>query len=129
MGPLLPTRMDPTVLTAAHFSRSLAGPFLIVVVSLGVVRVAPGGAWRRQELVQSRRGRGLLVSHVIPLVIVRGSHSRGSSCWLLLAWLPPSRRRLVVARGIHGPVSLALVRSPVLEGAVAVVMVGVAVFV
>lgn len=129
VAPLLPTRMDPTVLTTAHVSCCLAGPFLVVIVSLGVVRVAPGRAGRCQKLIQSWRRRRLLVSHIKPLIIVRGSHSRGSSCWLLLAWLPPSRRRLVVTRGIHGPVTLALVRSPVRVGAVVVVMVGVAVFV
>lgn len=51
VDPLLPTRMDPTILTATHISWSLIGPFLIVIVSLGVIRVAPGRAWGCQKLI------------------------------------------------------------------------------
>lgn len=53
VGPLLlPTRMDPTILTAAaHVSWSLIGPFLIVIVSLGVIRIAPCRAGGCQKLI------------------------------------------------------------------------------
>lgn len=44
VDPLLPTRMDPTILTAAHISWSLIGPVLIVIVSLWVICIAPSRA-------------------------------------------------------------------------------------
>lgn len=80
MGPLLPTRMAPTVLpaAAAHICRSLS-TVLTAVVARRVTRVTPGTARRGEELVESRGGRWLRVPHVTPLIAVRCSR-----CWLLL---------------------------------------------
>ena len=45
MGPLLPTRMAPTILAAtANLCWSLVSTFLVVVVALGVIGVSPGRA-------------------------------------------------------------------------------------
>lgn len=41
VGPLLPTRMAPTILTAGHICCSLASPFLVTIVSLWVILVGP----------------------------------------------------------------------------------------
>lgn len=132
MASLLPGRVAPTILTtAAHVPWSLGSSFLAAVLAGRVVLVAPRGAGRGQELVECRRGRRLRVSHVIPLVVVGSSSSqrRSSSCWRLLAWLPPGRRRLAVSRGIHAVALALVVRSPVWEGAVVVEVVRVAVLV
>ncbi len=120
MGPLLPTRMAPTVLpaAAAHFCWSLS-TVLTAVVARRVIRVTPGSARWGEELVESRGGCRLRVSHVIPLIAVRCSR-----CWLLLlGWLPPYRLGLrSAARRVHA-VALALVRASVPERTVAVVLV------